>query len=148
MENAECRKSGARMMGRPRDIQQRTFSFACRIVHLYRHLIARDGAGRVLARQLLRSGTSIGANMEEAEAAQSRPDFVSKCRVALKEARETHYWLRLLRETSSVSASRIEPLIAEASELVAILTVIVKSSRRPFTALISAFCILHSAFAP
>jgi four helix bundle protein len=78
-----------------RDIESRTFDFALAIVTLCQALDAQPGVGRTLSRQLLRSGTSIGANVEEAQAGQSRADFISKNGIALKEARETHYWLRL-----------------------------------------------------
>jgi four helix bundle protein len=79
-----------------RNIQERTFQFAVDIVYHCQRLDAKAGVTRSLGRQLLRSGTSIGANVEEAQAAQSSADFVSKCSIALKEARETLYWLRLL----------------------------------------------------
>ena len=111
------------------DIQERAFSFACRIVKLYRFLAKQGGNGEILGRQVLRSGTSIGANLEEAVAGQSKPDFISKCNIALKEARETHYWLRLLKETEGGAARRLNGLIKESNELVAILTTIVKKSR-------------------
>lgn len=114
---------------REKDIQERAFSFACRIVNLYRFLAKQKGAGEVLARQILRSGTSIGANLEEATAGQSRADFISKCNIALKEARETHYWLRLFTKTKVVSAERLNGLLTESNELVAILTTIVKNTR-------------------
>jgi len=77
----------------------------------------------------LHSGTSIGANLEEADAGQSKPDFISKCAIALKEARETHFWLRLLRDTELIPPELIMPLINEAREIVAILTTIVKNAR-------------------
>jgi len=112
-----------------RDIQKRAFSFACRIVKLYQFLAKQKGIGEVLGRQVLRSGTSIGANLEEAMAGQSKADFVSKCNIALKEARETHYWLRLFKENKVVSAERLNGLTKESNELVAILTTIVKNSR-------------------
>lgn len=83
----------------------------------------------ILSKQLLRCGTSIGANLEEAEAGQSRADFVSKCVIALKKARETHYWLRSLGETNLVTVEKIAPITQEAKEIVAILTSIVKNSR-------------------
>jgi four helix bundle protein len=76
--------------------EERTFQFAVDIVYHCQRLDAKAGVTRSLGRQLLRSGTSIGANVEEAQAAQSSADFVSKCSIALKEARETLYWLRLL----------------------------------------------------
>ena len=112
-----------------RDIQERGFSFACRIVKLYKFLAKQRGGGEVLGRQVLRSGTSIGANLEGAAAAQSKADFVSKYSIALKEARETHYWLRLLKETEVISAERLNGLTNESNQLVAILTTIVKKSR-------------------
>jgi four helix bundle protein len=112
-----------------KDIQERAFSFACRIIKLYQFLVEQRGAGEVLGRQLLRSGTSIGANLEEAIAGQSKTDFISKCNIALKEARETHYWLRLFEKTKVVSAERLSKLTQESNELVAILTTIVKNAR-------------------
>ena len=111
------------------DLPERTFDFAVRVVHLYRSLAERPGAGRALARQLLRSGTSIGANVEEAQASQSRADFVSKYSIACKEARETHYWLRLIGETGIMPFERLEPLKQECHELIAILTSIIKKCR-------------------
>ena len=108
------------------DIRERTFAFSCDIVRFHRLLVRRGGEGRVLARQLLRSGTSIGANMEEANAGHSRADFLSKTRIALKEARETLYWLRLLVASECIDRSQAAHLLTEADELVAILTSIVK----------------------
>jgi four helix bundle protein len=112
-----------------KDIKERGFSFACRIVNLYQFFANKKGGGEILGRQVLRSGTSIGANLEEASAGQSRADFISKCNIALKEARETYYWLRLLMTTKIVSVDRLRPLANESNELVAILTTIVKKSR-------------------
>ena len=80
---------------------------------------------RTLANQLLRSGTSIGANVEEGQASQSAADFVSKYSIACKEARETHYWLRLLSATDLLDAARIKPHLDECNELIAILTSII-----------------------
>lgn len=87
------------------------------------------GVSRTLATQLLRSGTSIGANVEESQAAQSRADFLSKLSIACKEARETHYWLRLLASSDIVAEIRLTELIDEANQLVAILTTITKRTR-------------------
>lgn len=112
-----------------KDIKERGFSFACRIVKLYQFLAKKKGGGEVLGRQVLRSGTSIGANLEEASAGQSKADFISKCNIALKEARETYYWLRLLMTTKIVPSDRLRQLANESNELVAILTTIVKKSR-------------------
>jgi len=121
-------KSNEEQEVKKRDIQRRAFAFACRVVKLYQFL-ARRKSGEVLGRQVLRSGTSIGANLEEATAAQSKPDFISKCNIALKEARETDYWLHILMETEVVPAGKLRPLASESNELVAILTTIVKKSR-------------------
>ncbi len=109
-------------------IQDRSFDFACRVVELHKYLSSRRGTARTMATQVLRSGTSVGANLEEADAAQSKADFIGKCSIAAKEMRETHYWLRLLAATNLVSRQRITPLIKEANELVAILTTIIKKA--------------------
>lgn len=112
-----------------KDIKERGFSFACRIVKLYQFLAKKKSGGEIFGRQVLRSGTSIGANLEEASAAQSKADFISKCNIALKEARETYYWLRLLMTTGVIPVHRLRQLADESNELVAILTTIVKKSR-------------------
>ena len=83
-----------------------------------------------MANQLLRSATSIGANVEEGQASQSRADFIAKYSIACKEARETHYWLRLLVASEVVAESRLQDLIDEANQLVAILTSIIKTIRK------------------
>jgi len=118
-----------RTEAKKRDIRKRAFSFACRITKFYQFLAKQRGFGEILGGQVLRSGTSIGANLEEATAGQSRADFVSKCNIALKEAQETHYWLRLFKETKVVPDERLNGSIKESNELVAILTAIVKKSR-------------------
>jgi len=87
-------------------IQERSFEFSLKIVDLYKNL-RYDRKEFVLSKQVLRSGTSIGANIEEASAAQSKKDFISKMNIALKEARETHYWLRLLKESGYISENDI-----------------------------------------
>ena len=106
------------------DFRQRSFSFACDIVRLYR--VLEKTVPTTLARQVLRAGTSIGANLEEAKVAQSRRDLVSKFSIALKEARETSYWLRLLMATDFVSPETAAPCLREANEFVAILTASVR----------------------
>jgi four helix bundle protein len=112
-----------------RDLPPRTFEFAKRIVELCLTLDQTPGVSRTLANQLLRSGTSIGANVEEAQASQSRADFVAKAYIACKEARETHYWLRLLAASGTVAPERLSDITDEAHQLVAILTSIVKNAR-------------------
>jgi four helix bundle protein len=109
----------------------RTFEFAKRIVKLCQVLDNNPGVGRTLGRQLIRSGTSIGANVEEGQASQSRADFCSKYSIACKEARETHYWLRLIAETKILKSEQLAPIIQECNELIAILTSIVKKTRKP-----------------
>ena len=112
-----------------RDLPERTFEFARRVVKLCQVLDQTPGVSRIMANQLLRSGTSIGANVEEGQAGQSRADFVSKLSIACKEARETHYWLRLLSASELVPESRLTELLDEANQLVAILTTITKNTR-------------------
>lgn len=112
-----------------KDLPERTFQFAVRIVRLCRVLDERPGVSRTLSRQLLRSGTSIGANVEEGQGSQSRADFISKCFIACKEARETLYWLRLLAATEVETPNRLTEIIQECDELVAILTCIIKKAR-------------------
>jgi len=115
---------------KPRDIKERTFQFALGIVRLCQQMENQSGIWRVLGKQLLRSGTSIGANVEEAQAGQSKADFTSKYAIALKEARETIYWLRLLKESGAVKKDSVEILIQEADELSRILGSIIVNAKR------------------
>jgi four helix bundle protein len=110
------------------EIRERVFRFACAIVALHDVLVTRGGSARDMSRQLMRSATSIGANLEEADAGQSRADFVSKCTISLKEARESLYWLRLLHATNKTD-ERGESLIHECDRIVAVLTTIVKNTK-------------------
>ena len=112
------------------DLPKRTFAFSVRIVRLCQALERHTGVARTLGRQLIRSGTSIGANVEEGQASQSRADFRMKYAIACKEARETHYWLRLLNETGMLPAEQLVPITQECDELIAILTTIIKKSRQ------------------
>lgn len=112
-----------------RDLPERTFEFARRIVILCRTLDQTPGVSRTLANQLLRSGTSIGANVEEGQGSQSRADFVAKYSIACKEARETHYWLRLLVASETVQEEKLKDLTDESGQIVAILTAIIKKCR-------------------
>ena len=95
-------------------IQQRSFDLAVRVVRLCRHLDRQPGSIRALSNQLVRAGTSIGANVEEAQAGQSRADFICKISIALKEARETCYWLRVLAASGIVSGENFSSLQNEA----------------------------------
>jgi four helix bundle protein len=111
------------------DIKQRSYLFAGRVVRLCKHLETARGTGRTMGNQLLRSGTSIGANIEEAYGGHSRADFIAKTVIAMKEARETHYWLRLLADTDTVPPARLSLLVNEANQIVAILTTIIIRAR-------------------
>ena len=115
----------------PRDIRERSFQYALRAVKLYQHLQKqRDGAGWVLGKQYLRAACSIGANIEEAQASESRADFVHKLGIAQKEARECLFWLRILSESEIVLKSKLSNLMRETNELVSVLTSIVISTKR------------------
>ena len=97
-------------------IQIKSYDFAIRIVKLYRYLIDKKKEF-VLSKQILRSGTSIGANIEEALGGQSRPDFIAKLSVAYKEARETHYWIRILRDTNYITSKQASSILADIDEI-------------------------------
>lgn len=103
-------------------------SFALRIIRLYKILIS-NRKEQILSKQLLRSGTSIGANVREAIRAQSRPDFVSKMSISLKEASETEYWIELLTESGYLTYAEGQSILKDCQELISILTKIIKSSK-------------------
>ena len=108
-------------------IEEKSFNFAIRTINLYKHLTKRKKE-YTLSKQLLRSGTSIGANVSEAQRAQSKADFHSKMNIALKEANETHYWLRLLYETDFLTQKEFQSIEADIKEIIFILTSICKST--------------------
>jgi len=114
----------------PQKITERTFDFAVRIVKLCDFLHTRPGVARVLMPQILRAGTSVVSNVEEAQGGQSKADFISKMAIALKEARESHVRLRILAATASVPEAKLTALIQEADELKRILGAIIVSSKR------------------
>lgn len=107
-------------------ILQKSYAFAVRIVKLYKFLI-NDGKNLILPKQLLRCGTSIGANIEEAIGGQSKKDFLSKISIAYKEARETHYWLRILKDTEFLTEKAFSSIIVDLEELLKIITKIQKT---------------------
>ena len=111
-------------------VVDKSFNFAVRVVKLYQHL-CKEQKEYVLSKQLLRAGTSIGANINEAQAAQSTKDFVSKLSIASKEARETQYWLELLCETNYLDKSQqhVQSLLEESLELIKLLTSIIKTTQ-------------------
>tara|TARA_R110002126_G_scaffold185154_3_gene333632 strand:- start:1734 stop:2090 length:357 start_codon:yes stop_codon:yes gene_type:complete len=107
-------------------IQNKTFSFSLLIISLYKQLqIERE---YVVSKQILRSATSIGANVEEAIAGQSRKDFIHKMSISLKEARETHYWLRLL-DKSELTSIDVSNHLVKSDEIISILSAIVKTTK-------------------
>ncbi len=109
-------------------VRQKSYAFALEIIKKYQAM-KTDGE-YVLSKQLLRSGTSIGANIEEALAGQSKKDFIAKMAIASKEARETNYWLRLIRDSQICPTLKLTNLINESQELIKILTAIVKTGQR------------------
>lgn len=113
-----------------KDICERTFEFAVRIVKLCQELDKTPGVSRTLCKQLLSAGTSVGANVEEAQAAQSRADFISKNSIGLKEARESHFWLRLLIAAEIMPEKRLAGLRDEADEIKRILGSIIVSTKQ------------------
>ncbi len=108
--------------------ERKSFHFAVRIVKLCNHLRSTKKE-YTLSKQLLRSGTSIGANISEAQQAQSKADFISKMSISLKEAAETNYWLRLLQATNYLSEAEFQSIHSDCCELERMLTAIVKSAK-------------------
>lgn len=113
------------MEQKPNIIIDKTFNFSKEIIKL--HINLKNDKVYELASQLFRSGTSIGANVEEAQATQSKKDFIAKLCISAKEARETRYWLRLIDETN-ISEINVKPLLSEINEIINILTKIIKTS--------------------
>jgi four helix bundle protein len=111
------------------DIRDRTFRFACLVVKFCRSLHEGGAFERLLAPQLLNCSTSTAAMLEEARGAESRRDFISKCSIGLKEARESHVRLRICEECGIGAAHKVKELRVEANEIVAILVVIVRNAR-------------------
>ena len=110
-------------------IQEKSFRFAVRIVNLCRY-IQNEHNEFILTKQLLKSGTCIGANVSESQQAQSRSDFISKLNISLKEAYETNYWLRLLHETNFLTSEEFQSIIADCNELERLLISIVKTTKK------------------
>ena len=109
-------------------VMNKSYAFALRIIRVYKYLIT-EKKEYVLSKQLLRSGTAIGALIKEGEHAQSKADFLNKMNVALKEANETEYWIELLRDSEYLSTSESLSLLADIAELIRILISIVKSTK-------------------
>jgi four helix bundle protein len=116
-------------------IKEKSYSFALQIIKLCAKL--KEDKNFVIATQLLKAGTSIGANVEETLAGQSRKDFFAKMSIASKEARETNYWLRLLVDSKTTDVKQSQQLITESEELIKILTSIVKTGCKSSSKLIT-----------
>ena len=110
-------------------LKEKSYEFALRTVNLYKFIVA-EKKEYVLSRQILRSGTSIGANVEEAGQGQSKADFIHKLSIAQKEAFETSYWLRLLRDTEFLTPTQADSLLADCIEVQKMLTASIKTAKR------------------
>jgi len=110
-------------------IENKSFDFAVRIVNLYKHLTEEKNEF-VMSKQLLRCGTSIGANVAEAERAQTKPDFNAKMNIALKESNESFYWLRLLYRTKYLNEAEFKSIETDIKEIIAILVSICKKTNK------------------
>lgn len=110
-------------------IENKSFDFAVRIVNLYKYL-CNEKKEFVLSKQLLRSGTSIGANVSEGEKAQTKADFYTKMTIALNEANETDYWLRLMCATEYLTEQEFESLSKDNKEIISILVAITKTTKQ------------------
>ena len=110
-------------------IEEKSFEFAVRIIRLYQYL-SNDKKEYVLSKQLLRCGTSIGANVAEAQKGQSKADFNAKMNIALKEANEAHYWLRLLHRTDYINDKEFQSIEPEIKEIISILVAICRATNK------------------
>ena len=130
MLSAECKvQSEQEHINSKHICAEKSFEFAVRIVNLYKYLIS-EFREFVLSKQLLRCGTSIGANVAEAQRGQTKADFVAKMSIALKEANETHYWLRLLYRTEYLSKAQFESLETDITEILSLLTAICRTANQ------------------
>jgi four helix bundle protein len=113
------------------DICMRSFEYALRAIRVYQAMQRqKDGAGWLLGKQFLRSATSVGANVAEAQSAESRADFVHKYGIAQKEAKESLYWLHLLEKSGLIPKDRLVSIVAETEELIAVITAIILKAKR------------------
>jgi len=117
------------MSDKPQDLKLRTKAFALRVIRMYSNLPKGDVVAQVLGKQVLRSGTSVGANYREASRGRSKAEFSSKVGDSLREIEETEYWLELLVESGCVGSGRMAELLDETRQLIAILTTISKKAK-------------------
>jgi four helix bundle protein len=118
-------------MAKSNPLREKSYKFALNIVDIHEILISKKEY--VLGKQLLKSGTSIGANVEEALQGQSTKDFIAKLSISLKEAHETFYWLRILRDKQKIDSEIASRLMDESEELIKLLTSIIKTSKKSIT---------------
>lgn len=111
-------------------VLEKSFNFSIRIIKLFEYLINKNRNIEPLLKQLLRSGTSIGANITEAQSAYTKKDFINKLGISLKEARESEYWIRLLTATNHLDKSESASIQSDCEELIKLLTTIIKSSKK------------------
>jgi four helix bundle protein len=109
-------------------VSKKSYNFAIRVVKLYKYL-SKEHKEYVLSKQILRSGTAVGALIREAKFAQSKADFISKMSIALKEANETHYWIDLLHDTEYLNPKMYRDIEKDINEIISLLVSIVKSSK-------------------
>lgn len=109
-------------------LKDKSYNFALRIVKLYKYIVA-EKKEYVLSKQILRAGTSIGANIEEANQAQSKPDFIHKLSISQKESFETDYWLRLLRDSEYLTETQANSLLNDCRELQKLITASIKTAK-------------------
>jgi len=114
---------------KPRDIHDRAFNFACDVIDFCDSVRDLRATTRHLIWQLFKAATSIGSNLEEASAGQSKADFIAKAAIALKEARESYFWLRVISNKRPALVEAATPLLREANGLVSVLTVILRNAR-------------------
>ena len=126
MHNAKCRVQNEMRMHENVSVEK-SFEFAVRIVNLYKHL-TNEHKEYVMSKQVLRCGTSIGANIAEAQRGQSKADFAAKMNIALKEASETEYWVKLLYRTAYLQKEQYQSLYADIQELIGLLMAICRTA--------------------
>ena len=129
MKNEECRMQNENPALQPRDLRERTKAFALRVIRMAQAL-PKSRVGAVIGGQVLRSGTSVGANYRAACRARSQAEFISKMHVVLEEADESRYWMELLVEAHLIPQQRLEGLMKEADELVAITVASINTARK------------------
>ena len=110
-------------------VLEKSFNFSVRILNLYRFLLKQDRLLEPILKQILRSGTSIGANITEAQNAPSTKDFINKLNISLKEARETEYWLNLIKACNIIDEKSFKSLQADCKELIKLLISIIKTAK-------------------